>query len=264
MALYDIKQSTLAEALCLTQATLSTKLNRRTEWTVADIANAAVFFKEPVENLVSDSTIEAISGGSEYLMQHNVASDISRREPAAPAGARYLRKPDENESRPHGAVGPRAFVMPLMDADQMSMGPRFSARTRFGLPHLDSNQDKGFQRPVCCHYTMGERHKSPRAFRQVSIMPYTTNRACRGIGYVPRQHFRLRCGLDRKRKGSKNKNGLRTRRNPYDRQAHRRKPKASGEQEALPVMLRIRVEQFRDGTVLEHRADGTGQQRRDG
>ena len=25
-----------------------------------------------------------------------------------------------------------------------------------GLPHLDSNQDKGFQRPVCCHYTMGE------------------------------------------------------------------------------------------------------------
>ena len=33
----------------------------------------------------------------------------------------------------------------------------FSARTHFRLPHLDSNQDKGFQRPVCCHYTMGER-----------------------------------------------------------------------------------------------------------
>ena len=158
MALYDIKQSTLAEALCLTQATLSTKLNRRTEWTVADIANAAVFFKEPVENLVSDSTIEAISGGSEYQLQHNVAVDISRRELSAPAGARYLRKPDENEDRPHGAVGPRAFVMPL-DVDQMNLGPRFSARTRFKLPHLDSNQDKGFQRPVCCHYTMGERQK---------------------------------------------------------------------------------------------------------
>ena len=66
LALYDIKQGTLAEALHLTQATLSTKLNRRVEWTVADIANAAVFFKEPVENLVSDSAIEAISGGSEY------------------------------------------------------------------------------------------------------------------------------------------------------------------------------------------------------
>lgn len=113
MALYDIKQSTLAEALCLTQATLSTKLNRRTEWTVADIANAAVFFKEPVENLVSDSTIEAISGGSEYRLVHNGPVDISRQKTAAPAGVRYLRKPDDDESRSHGANGlPRFFVMP--------------------------------------------------------------------------------------------------------------------------------------------------------
>ena len=95
---------------------------------------------------------------AEYLMVHNGPSDISRRELSAPAGARYLRKPDDDESRPHGAVGPRAFVMPL-DVDQMNLGPRFSARTRFKLPHLDSNQDKGFQRPVCCHYTMGERQK---------------------------------------------------------------------------------------------------------
>ncbi len=51
--------------------------------------NAAVFFKEPVENLVSDSALEAISGGSEYLVRHYVAPDISRREAAAPAGARY-------------------------------------------------------------------------------------------------------------------------------------------------------------------------------
>ena len=99
-----------------------------------------------------------ISGSSEYQLEHNVPVDISRRELAAPAGARYLRKPDDDESRSHGAVGPRAFVMPL-DVDQMNLGPRFSARTRFKLPHLDSNQDKGFQRPVCCHYTMGERQK---------------------------------------------------------------------------------------------------------
>ena len=59
---------------------------------------------------------------AEYLMRHNAASDISRRELSAPAGARYLRKPDENEDRPHGAVGPRAFVMPL-DVDQMNLGP---------------------------------------------------------------------------------------------------------------------------------------------
>ncbi len=73
---------------------------------------------------------------AEYQSRHYGETDISRRELAAPAGARYLRKPDENEGRSHGAVGPRAFVMPLMDADQMNLGPRFSARTRFKLPRM--------------------------------------------------------------------------------------------------------------------------------
>ena len=71
-------------------------------------------------------------------MRNNSATDIPRRELAASAGVRYLRKPDENEGRSHGAIGPRAFVMPLMDVDQMNLGPRFSARTHFKLPHLDS------------------------------------------------------------------------------------------------------------------------------
>ena len=75
---------------------------------------------------------------AEYLTGHYGPSDISRRELAAPAGARYLRKPDDDESRPHGAVGPRAFVIPL-DVDQMNLGPRFSARTRSKLPHTRSN-----------------------------------------------------------------------------------------------------------------------------
>ena len=115
---------------------------------------------------------------AEYLTGHNGPSDISHRELSAPVGARYLRKPDENEDRPHGAIGPRAFVMPLMDVDQMNLGPRFSARTRFKLPHLDSNQDKGFQRPVCCHYTMGERqkHMSSAKYSLCHILrtPHTT------------------------------------------------------------------------------------------
>ena len=50
--------------------------NGRTEWTVAD---AAVLFKEPVEDLVSDFAIEAISGGSEYQLNQNGSVDISRR-----------------------------------------------------------------------------------------------------------------------------------------------------------------------------------------
>lgn len=61
----------------LIQATLSTKLNGRTEWTVAD---AAVLFKEPVEDLVSDFAIEAISGGSEYQLNQNGSVDIPRRD----------------------------------------------------------------------------------------------------------------------------------------------------------------------------------------
>ena len=76
---------------------------------------------------------------AEYQSRHYGETDISRRELSAPAGARYLRKPDDDESRSHGAVGPRAFVMPL-DVDQMNLGPRFSARTRFKLPHVDSTR----------------------------------------------------------------------------------------------------------------------------
>ena len=139
LALYDVKQTTLAEALLQTQAGLSAKINRKSEWTVADIANAAAFFHEPVENLITSSALDAISSGSEYQLNQNGSVDIPSRELSAPAGARYLRKPDENEDRPHGAVGPRAFVMPL-DVDQMNLGPRFSARTRFRLPQLNSGQ----------------------------------------------------------------------------------------------------------------------------
>ena len=72
---------------------------------------------------------------AEYLMRHNAASDISRRELSAPAGARYLRKPDENEDRPHGAVGPRAFVMPLSN----EFGSPLLREDPFQAPqHLDS------------------------------------------------------------------------------------------------------------------------------
>ena len=74
----------------LIQATLSTKLNGRTEWTVAD---AAVLFKEPVEDLVSDFAIEAISGGLEYQLNQNGSVDISRRELSAPAGSRVSVPP---------------------------------------------------------------------------------------------------------------------------------------------------------------------------
>lgn len=151
MALYDVRQTALAEAMHLTQATLSTKLNRRTEWTVADIANAAVFFREPVENLVSASALEAIGSGSNYQLVHDAPVDNSQHELASASGsasagagmARYYRQPEGGEeNKTRGAVGPRAFVMAPLDADLIgpgAMGSRFSTRSRFGCPRWDSN-----------------------------------------------------------------------------------------------------------------------------
>lgn len=110
LALYDIKQIPFAEAMNQTQATISAKLNRKTEWTLADIANAAAFFNEPVENMVSTSAIDAIAKSTEnYQLGHNVPVDNSRRELAAPTGARYLRRPD-NGNGLQGQAGPRAFM----------------------------------------------------------------------------------------------------------------------------------------------------------
>lgn len=131
-----VRQADLAKSLGISQPTLSQKYSRTVAWTINDLAKAAVFFKVPVSYLVTDNFIEP---SSEYQLAHNAPTDIPRRELATPAGARYLRKPDENEGRPHGAIGPRAFVMPL-DVDQMNLGPRFSARTRFKLPHVDSTR----------------------------------------------------------------------------------------------------------------------------
>ena len=127
-----VRQADLAKSLGISQPTLSQKYSRTIAWTINDLAKAAVFFKVPVSYLVTDNFIEP---SADYQPVHVARVDIPSRELSAPAGARYLRKPDENEDRPHGAVGPRAFVMPL-DVDQMNLGPRFSARTRFKLPRM--------------------------------------------------------------------------------------------------------------------------------
>ena len=133
-----VRQSDLAKGLGISQPTLSQKYSRAIAWTINDLAKAAVFFEVPVSYLVTNNFIEP---SSEYQLRNNSATDIPRRELAASAGVRYLRMPVEGEERIHGAVGPRAFVMPSPDSDldgPGGLGPRFSARTRFGLPHLDS------------------------------------------------------------------------------------------------------------------------------
>ena len=166
IAAKSVNQEDLAEALGIAQSGLSRKVNRRTDWSSSDIANLASFFGISFADIVMPLPLFLPSGGADYYVHPNSsyidprAQQMQQRNLAVPAGVRYLRMPVEGEGRIHGAVGPRAFVMPSPDSDldgPGGLGPRFSARTRFGLPHLDSNQDKGFQRPVCCHYTMGER-----------------------------------------------------------------------------------------------------------
>lgn len=51
-------------------------------------------------------------------------------------------------------------------------GSAFHSRNRFGFPHLDSNQDKGFQRPVCCHYTMGDRRLATAKLQLCHTLPF--------------------------------------------------------------------------------------------
>lgn len=151
-----VRQADLAKSLGISQPTLSQKYSRTIAWTINDLAKAAVFFKVPVSYLVTDNFIEP---SAEYQPGQNAPVDISRRELSAPAGARYLRKPDENEDRPHGAVGPRAFVMPL-DVDQMNLGPRFSARTRFKLPNTWTRK---ISCCLCCFF--GGCHWLPRRMK---------------------------------------------------------------------------------------------------
>lgn len=152
-----VRQSDLAKGLGISQPTLSQKYSRAIAWTINDLAKAAVFFEVPVSYLVTNNFIEP---SSEYQLRNNSATDIPRRELAASAGVRYLRKPDENEGRSHGAIGPRAFVMPLMDVDQMNLGPRFSARTHFKLPTWTRTKTKGSKDPCAAITPWGNGDKT--------------------------------------------------------------------------------------------------------
>lgn len=116
LARFPQKQESFASALQMSQASISKKLNGKADWTAADIANAAVYFGLPFYVLVSPTALKDYlfaDSEAEYQLGHFAPTDISRHELSAPAGVRYLRKPDGGEDRSHGANGlPRFFVMP--------------------------------------------------------------------------------------------------------------------------------------------------------
>lgn len=112
LARYPQKQEQFANAMQLSQASISKKLNGRTEWTSADIANAAAYFGLPFYVLVSPTALKDYlfaDSESDYHLAHYAPGDNSRRELAAPTGARYLRRPDDGNGL-QGQAGPRAFL----------------------------------------------------------------------------------------------------------------------------------------------------------
>ena len=114
MAAYGTKQEEFAVDLGVAQSGLSRKLNRRTDWTMSDIANAACFFNISVADLVLPITFST-GLRPDYQVQHNVAPDNPEsRELAGATGPRYIVRPDDAENtKKRGANNsPRAIVMP--------------------------------------------------------------------------------------------------------------------------------------------------------
>ncbi|WP_140489544.1 helix-turn-helix transcriptional regulator [Bifidobacterium sp. UTBIF-68] len=115
MAAYGTKQDEFAAALGIAQSGLSRKTNRRTDWTMPDLANAARFFNISVADLVLPITFST-GTRPDYQLRHNAAVDNPEyREVAQTLGPRYLVRPDDEADamkKRGGNPAPRAIVRP--------------------------------------------------------------------------------------------------------------------------------------------------------
>lgn len=66
----------------------------------------------------------------------------------------------------------RAFVMPLMDVDQMNLGPPLPRGPELRLPTWTRTKTKGSKDPCAAITPYWGTAIKPEVFRQVSIMPY--------------------------------------------------------------------------------------------
>ena len=91
VALGRVTQKDLAKALCVTQATVSLKLNGRQDWTADDVANAAAFFGCSFADLVSDEAVRGLEprqgatlpADLRYLVQPVDEDGVKRKSPRA-------------------------------------------------------------------------------------------------------------------------------------------------------------------------------------
>ena len=148
IAAQSVSQEELADALGVAQSGLSRKVNRKTDWTASDIANLSNFFGISFAEIVTPMGLFSVRNNDEhYLVQST--SDSSQRQLAAPAGARYLRKPDETEERGQ-AKGPRMFIMPDLVVDgytEKALRHSPQSRLMMGSPTWTRTKTKGSKDP---------------------------------------------------------------------------------------------------------------------
>ena len=178
IAAQSVSQADIAIALGVAQSGLSRKLNRKTDWTASDIANLATFFNLSFAEMVTPLGLFSVQNKE----KHQLAE--SYRELSAPAGIRYLRKPDAADERGQ-ANGPRMFMMPDVDmSGYTEKALRRSPQSRLGMgsPTWTRTKTKGSKDP-CAAITPWGNGGKPCGYRQVSIMPHVANIACLDVSH---------------------------------------------------------------------------------
>ena len=178
IAAQSVSQADIAIALGVAQSGLSRKLNRKTDWTASDIANLATFFNLSFAEMVTPLGLFSVQNKE----KHQLAE--SYRELSAPAGIRYLRKPDAADERGQ-ANGPRMFMMPDVDmSGYTEKALRRSPQSRLGMgsPTWTRTKTKGSKDP-CAAITPWGNGGKPCGYRQVSIMPHVANTACLDVSH---------------------------------------------------------------------------------
>lgn len=178
IAAQSVSQADIAIALGVAQSGLSRKLNRKTDWTASDIANLATFFNLSFAEMVTPLGLFSVQNKE----KHQLAE--SYRELSAPAGIRYLRKPDAADERGQ-ANGPRMFMMPDLEVSgYMEKALRHSPQSRLGMgsPTWTRTKTKGSKDP-CAAITPWGNGGKPCGYRQVSIMPHVANTACLDVSH---------------------------------------------------------------------------------
>ena len=178
IAAQSVSQADIAIALGVAQSGLSRKLNRKTDWTASDIANLATFFNLSFAEMVTPLGLFSVQNKE----KHQLAE--SYRELSAPAGIRYLRKPDAADERGQ-ANGPRMFMMPDVDMSgytEKALRRSPQSRLRMGSPTWTRTKTKGSKDP-CAAITPWGNSGKPCGYRQVSIMPHVANTACLDVSH---------------------------------------------------------------------------------